>query len=126
MSVLGHYQLNYGGKIIQNHWTGVEFELMGTNSKNLTLISGEPPTRVLFGHTWARVHHHPGQYCRFRYGHQYLKHLQSWRHVKRCKDSDCNYGDHVAWTHCKDPSHHACLELYPSDGNIDFLPHRYP
>ena len=96
-------------------------------SKNLTLTSGEPPTRALFGHTWARVHHHPGQYCRGRYGNKYLKHLQSWRHIDRCKNTAmCKYGDHVAWAHCKDSSHHACLELYPSDGNIEFLPHRYP
>ena len=116
--------------IDQDHWTGVEFELIGTNSKNLTLISGEPPTRALFGHTWARVHHHPGQYCRGRYGHHYLKHFQSWRHVQKCKTSSgyhlCNYELDMSWVKCKDSGHHACLDLYPNDGNIGFLPHRYP
>lgn len=115
----GHYQLSYGG---------LEFELMGKRG-NLTKKTDEPPTRVLYGNTWSIAHHHPGQYLRGRYGPQYLKHVQSWKFVTQMENAFDSYGSNVAsfsQTHCEDPSHHACLELYPNDGNIEFLPHRFP
>jgi hypothetical protein len=111
----GHYQLTHGG---------LSFELMGKRGK-LTLKEGMSPTRILVGSTWARVHHHPGQYLRGRYGPQYLQHAQSWQFLETMENACDNYGGHQ-WTQCENPGHHACLENYPSDGNVQFLPHRYP
>jgi hypothetical protein len=50
----GYFQVSHGG---------VSFEMMGKRG-NLTLdklaAPGEPPTRILVGNVWARVHSHPG------------------------------------------------------------------
>ena len=116
----GHYQL---------HYQGIEFELMGKRG-NLTFDqntgSESMPTRILYGSTWCKAHNHPGQYLRGRYGPHYLKHVQSWKFVTNMENSFDSYSNHIQWSHCEDPSHHACLELYPNDGNVEFLPHRYP
>ena len=113
----GHYQLNY---------LGLEFELMGKHG-NLSLQYEESPTKILFGNTWCRAHNHPGQYIRGRYGKNYLKHVQSWRHVSTMKESHDSYSAHInEWTHCEDPEMSTCLELMRQDGNIEYLPHRYP
>lgn len=111
----GHYQLRF---------QGLEFELMGKRG-NLTLHKDQPPTRILYGDSWVRVHDHPGQYARGRYGPRYLQHSQSWKFLENMNGAFDSYGGHQ-WTHCANPGHHACLELYPSDGNVIFLPHRYP
>ena len=111
----GHYQLSY---------QGLEFELMGKRG-NLTLKPGEVPTLVPFGDTWARGHNHPGQYLRGRYGPRYLRHAQSWQFVNMDSAFDSYTRQSGSWTEC-DKSNHACLDKYPSDGNQQWLPHRYP
>ena len=101
------------------------FELMGRRG-NLTMTgSTGVPTKVLFGTTWARVHQHPGQYLRGRYGPGYLQHSQSWRMKEGMSGASDTYNSGT-FTHCEDETSHACLELYPTDGNWLWLPHRYP
>ena len=111
----GHYQLAYAG---------LEFELMG--KRGLSKEQGGQPTKVLFGTTWAKAHQHPGQYLRGRYGSGYLRHLQSWRYLSDMNNAFDTYSKSKDWTHCVDKSSHACLELYPTDGNWLWLPNRFP
>ena len=82
----GHFQLSY---------QGLEFELMGKRG-NLTLNSGEMPTLVPFGDTWAPAHAHPGQYLRGRYGPKYLRHAQSWQFVNMANAFDRSSSRYVS------------------------------
>jgi hypothetical protein len=47
--------------------------------------------------------------------------------VKTCRELDSSYVKQSgSWTKCDRNSNQACLENYPSDGNQQWLPHRYP
>ena len=93
--------------------------------RNLTL--GQVPTLVQFGDTWAPGHNHPGQYLRGRYGPNYLRHAQSWLFVDNMETAFDSYSSKSgSWTPCQDPENQACLDKYPTDGNVQWLPHRYP
>ena len=80
---------------------------------------------MAFGDTWAPAHDHPGQYLRGRYGPKYLQHAQSWQFVNMDNAFDSYLTQSGSWTKC-DKNDQACLEKYPSDGNQQWLPHRYP
>ena len=74
--------------------------------------------------------------CEYRFGPNYLKHAQSFRAYGFNSDLDKNFswGDKAknGWSKCKRNNgdgpalHHACLELYETDGNINLLPGIYP
>ena len=126
----GHYQLNLIGQrpLPPNYcWGNFELEINGRLGINLlTLTPDEPPTRVLFGTTWARTHDNPGQWVRGRYGPNHLKHVQPTTFTKtRGNPNYDSYQKYHGWIPCTDQNH-ACLQYYSNDGNIEFLPNRYP
>ena len=113
-----------------NCWNNFELEINGRRSTNgvnlLTLTPDEPPTRILFGTTWARTHDNPGQWVRGRYGPNHLKHVQPTRFTKTIGNPNYDsYQKYQGWIPCTDQNH-ACLQYYSNDGNIEFLPNRYP
>jgi hypothetical protein len=105
-------------------WTPeVEIEMFG--SDNLTSIFlpadiREIPTRVYMLGAWVRGVANPGLYAFKKYGVSYLKHspLRSWI----SHSSSMSEYPPWTWPACPNPKHHACLDHYPADGSIDFVP----
>ena len=60
-----------------------------------------------------------------RYGRGYLRHEQSWRYPNEFEDVAADGSLPPPWRLCRDPTEHACLEHYPSDGNVDFHPETF-
>ena len=74
--------------------------------------------------TWIFYHSCSGLYCRGRYGPGYLYHVQSWRHVGMGGSYERYHPS--TWQACTDPGHHACLNNYPVEGNMNLLFNMYP
>nr|CAD7404129.1 unnamed protein product [Timema cristinae] len=81
----------------------------------------ETATRVNVLGLWVRCQSNPGLYARNCYGPNYLRHAHSWRYLgmKSYKDLYVSAG---SWLTCPNKSHHACLEHYPVDGSLHFVP----
>lgn len=75
-------------------------------------------TKVNMNGIWVGAPANPGLYVRNRYRSSYLKHAQSWRHIG-AKSSWINYeiGNFMP---CPRLNHHACLDRFLTDGNIQF------
>lgn len=70
------------------------------------------PTRVNFSGRMITVPPNPALVSRNRYGPEYLRHEVHWRYTGK---------DKGLWNRCLAPGFHACLENYPTDGNIKFM-----
>ncbi|KAJ8876127.1 hypothetical protein PR048_024036 [Dryococelus australis] len=102
----------------------VDVDMIGSDTMSTVFLPAdvrEMPTRVNVLGLWLRGQANPGLYARNRYGPNYLKHSQSWRTLG-LKDSWAEYRNAGSWTPCPKEYHHACLDHYPVDGNIDFVP----
>ncbi len=127
VTVFGRSPDNYGDKgagYFKLWYGGVEVEMLGRRGNGSLLTYPEfrgMPTRVLVGDVWVRSHANPGAYARSRYGTGYLAHSQSWRYLNS-DTSFMKYKGGAHWRLCPDPGFHACLEKYPTDGNILFHP----
>lgn len=70
------------------------------------------PTRIKFSGRMATVPPNPALVSRNNYGPNYLRHEVHWRYMGK---------DKGPWNRCLAPGFHACLENYPTDGNIKFM-----
>jgi hypothetical protein len=80
----------------------------------------EVPTRVYMLGAWVRGVANPGLYAWNKYGCNYLKHSPVWSSISH--NSSSYEWATWSWPPCPNPEHHACLEHYPTDGSIDFVP----
>ncbi|CAL4068051.1 unnamed protein product [Meganyctiphanes norvegica] len=78
------------------------------------------PTKINFGGRWTNAISTPGLYSRNKYGMEDLRHAPHWRHLKP-GSKDGNYDNPGAWQKCSKPNHHACLDHFPADGNLQFV-----
>lgn len=97
-------------------------EMWGEPVLSHDLPLGKPfrsvPTQVeLHGH-WVYAPHSPGTYARNRYGIEIFRHAQSWSQLGM-KTSWAPYKS-GHFKKCKTPKHHACLDHFSTDGNIQF------
>ncbi|XP_042858554.1 uncharacterized protein LOC122244658 isoform X2 [Penaeus japonicus] len=81
------------------------------------------PTRIEFGGRWTKAQSNPGLYCRNQYGFEVLRHAQHWRFLPAPEMGRKKGGYESAgqWKSCRNPTHHACLDRYPGDGNLPLL-----
>jgi len=119
-----------GAGYFKMYYNGISVEMMGSLkplSRNiLPGHLGDKPTRVqLDADLWIPVMSNPGLYSRGRYGPGYLFHIQSWRHKDGMSGSYDTYHP-GAWAPCSQPGHHACLNNYPIQGNMELLSEVYP
>ena len=84
----------------------------------LLKFDGMNATRVLLDGEWVNVPRNPGLFVRNRYGHEMYRHAVHWLTLGR-KSSWINYRTDQ-FLGCEDPGHHACLDRYSTDGNLQF------
>lgn len=105
-------------------WTPeVNIEMWGSDTLTSIFLPAdvrEVPTRVYMLGAWVRGVANPGLYAWNKYGVNYLKHspVRSWI----SHNSSMYEYPQWTWPACPDPQHHACLDHYPTDGSIDFVP----
>ena len=112
-------------KYLRITFNGFDIELWGisvlSNTAYLSeeLRKYETSTKANIRGNWIETKFSPGLYARNRYGREILKHSQSWRKVGLAH----SFGDYEpgSFEPCKNPIHHACLNSFPSDGDIPFL-----
>lgn len=80
----------------------------------------EFPTRLKMNGIWVRGVWNPGLFARNRYGPDVFKHVQHWN-VYHQRDSWQLY-EPGSWLPCPKKAHHGCLDQYPTDGSVGFLP----
>lgn len=105
----GHFQM----------WTPeVNIEMWGADTLTGIFLPAdvrEVPTRVYMLGAWVRGVANPGLYAWNKYGSNYLKHSISYNGSLHERSTS-------SWPPCPNPQHHACLQHYPTDGSIDFVP----
>lgn len=69
------------------------------------------PTRVNYSGRVINVPPNPAMVARNYYGPEYLRHEVHWRYTGQ---------DKGVWNRCAAPGFHACLENFPTDGNLMF------
>ncbi|XP_063245071.1 uncharacterized protein LOC134546287 isoform X2 [Bacillus rossius redtenbacheri] len=77
------------------------------------------PTRVDVMGLWMLAPANPGLYARNKYGPNFLKHAHSWRYLGM-DSSFSAYKMVGTWRQCPLKHHHACLDLFPPDGNLAY------
>ena len=108
----GHFQI----------WTpDITIEMSGSDSMSSIFLPAdvrEVPTRVHMLGVWVRGVANPGLYAKNKYGYDYLKHTVHW------SSHGYNSSEYPIWSwpSCPKSIHHACLDHYPIDGSIDFVP----
>lgn len=101
-----------------NYWTStcnVSFTDISCRPNRLKPLPPElrrVPTRVSFNGKLMIVPPNPALVARNMYGPEYLRHEVHWRYTGE---------DKAPWNRCKAPGFHACLENFPTDGNIKFM-----
>jgi hypothetical protein len=105
-------------------WTpDVSIEMWGADTLTGIFLPAdvrEVPTRVYMLGAWVRGVANPGLYAWNKYGANYLKHSPVWNWIS--ENGSSYEWSKSPWTTCPNPQHHACLEHYPTDGSIDFVP----
>ena len=107
----GKFQIGVPG------WT---IEMYGQHmmDSELLLLEGMKPTKVPLDGKWVNMPRNPGLFVRNRYGHEIYRHSVHWMTLGQ-KNGWINYKtDH--FLNCDDPGHHACLDRYNPDGNLQF------
>ena len=118
-----------GKKYMYDGYVKVNFnrfyiEVFGTTVMSNTvylpteLQKPETFTKANIRGNWVDTKYSPGLYARNRYGREILKHSQSWMKV-RLPHSFADY-EPGSFVGCKNPLHHACLSIFPGDGDIPF------
>lgn len=79
----------------------------------------EVETKIELHGVWVKGPPNPGLYTRNRYGHECLKHAQSWSQTGK-KDSMQPY-EAGRFKKCRQPLHQSCLDRFPVDGNIAYM-----
>jgi hypothetical protein len=105
-------------------WTPqVSVEMRGADTLTGVFLPAdvrEVPTRVYMLGAWVRGVANPGLYAWNKYGSNYLKHPPAWNSIRQ--NGSVHEWSTPPWPPCPNPQHHACLEHYPTDGSIDFVP----
>jgi len=105
-------------------WTPeINIEMWGSDTLTSIFLPAdvrEVPTRVYMLGAWVRGVANPGLYAWNKYGLDYLKHSPIWGWTGH-NSSTHGYPTRT-WPPCPNPQHHACLDHYPTDGSIDFVP----
>lgn len=105
-------------------WTPqVSIEMWGADTLTGIFLPAdvrEVPTRVYMLGAWVRGVANPGLYAWNKYGSNYLKHSPVWNSISQ--NSSIYEWSTPPWPPCPNPQHHGCLEHYPADGSIDFVP----
>ena len=99
---------------------GWSVELYGQHimTSEILVSRGMKPTKVLFDGTWVNVPTNPGLYVRNRYGREVYKHAQHW--LETNKNSGWDTYQPSTFSKCAKENHHACLDQYMADGNLQF------
>ncbi|XP_070554223.1 uncharacterized protein [Ptychodera flava] len=109
-----------GGKIQISTKDGWSIETAGQHmmESELLIQQGLAPTRVFYDGQWVTVTRNPGLAARNRYGREIYRHAQHWMTMgKRGGYEDYSTS---GFSPCNSPDHHACLDRYSVDGNIQF------
>ena len=77
--------------------------------------------RVQVGRLWLPSSYNPGLHVRNRYGSSVYKHVEHWLSLGK-RNGWLEYGSSTHFTPCPKPDHHACLDHFETDGNIQFQP----
>ena len=77
--------------------------------------------RVQVGRLWLPSSYNPGLHVRNRYGSSVYKHVEHWLSLGK-RNGWLEYGSSTHFTPCPRPDHHACLDHFETDGNIQFQP----
>ncbi|XP_021365752.1 uncharacterized protein LOC110458399 [Mizuhopecten yessoensis] len=75
-------------------------------------------TRVNINNIWVQTAYNPGLWARNRYGSEVFRHAQHWRSLGKLTSLE-PYPTH-AFLECPEPGHHACLDFFNTDGNLQF------
>ena len=101
-----------------NYWMttcNVSFIDVSCRTDRLTPLPPEyrsVPTRVNYNGRMITVPPNPAMVSRNYYGPEYLRHEAHWRYTGEEKR---------LWNRCLKSGFHACLENFPTDGNIKFM-----
>lgn len=109
-----------GGKFIVTTPAGWHVELYGqhfTDTERL-ISQGLKPTKVMFDGQWVGAPANPGLYARNRYGYEVYKHAQHWMNLGH--ESGWQSYHPAQFSRCPRVGHHACLDQYSVDGNLQF------
>ena len=100
----------------RNNW---KIELVGESilESELLVANGQRPTKVMFAGQWMTAMRNPGLSARNRYGPNIYRHAQHWLDLRRGPWGRYNSG---SFTKCPLPGHTACLDQFPTDGNLQF------
>ncbi|XP_069105196.1 uncharacterized protein [Argopecten irradians] len=75
-------------------------------------------TRVKINDVWVQTAFNPGLWARNRYGSEVFRHAQHWRSLGKLTSLE-EYSTR-AFLECPEPGHHACLDNFNVDGNLQF------
>ena len=108
-----------GGKF-QIGTTGWNIEMYGQHrmDSELLITAEMKPTKVLLDGKWVNAPRNPGLFVRNRYGHEVYRHALHWL-TMGLKSGWINYKTEH-FLKCEEPGHHACLDQYNTDGNLQF------
>ena len=110
---------NAGG-IFQLYLPGWHIEIYGQHIMDSELLRAEglKPTKVHLDGQWVSVPRNPGLFMRNRYGHEIYRHALHWMSLGE-KTGWINYKT-TKFLACEQPGHHACIDRYNTDGNLQF------
>ncbi|XP_069137824.1 uncharacterized protein [Argopecten irradians] len=76
-------------------------------------------TMIRVNNVWVHAPFNPGLWARNRYGSEIYKHSQHWRTLGK----NTSWGKYPMndFLKCPEPGHHACLDNYKADGNLQFV-----
>ena len=95
--------------------------LLFTNFEKYVLQCIKYFLRVQVGRLWLPSSYNPGLHVRNRYGSSVYKHVEHWLSLGK-RNGWLEYGSSTHFTPCPRPDHHACLDHFETDGNIQFQP----
>ena len=100
--------------------TGWNIEMFGQHMMDSEQLikAGMSPSKVLLDGKWVNVPRNPGLFARNRYGHEIYRHALHWLTLG-LKSGWENYNTR-SFLKCEEYSHHACLDLFNTDGNLQF------
>ena len=115
-----NYRLVNKSGVFDLHLPGWRIEIFGQHIMDSELLRAEglKPTKVILDGQWMSVPRNPGLFMRNRYGHEIYRHALHWLSLGE-KTSWINYNTTKFLT-CEQPGHHACIDRYNTDGNLQF------
>ena len=108
------------GGVFNLYLSGWHIEIYGQHimDSELLRVEGFKPTKILLDGQWVSVPRNPGLFMRNRYGHEIYRHALHWLSLGE-KTGWVNYQT-TKFLECEQPGHHACIDRYNTDGNLQF------